>query len=188
MTARGGSPGTVARLGARLAAAEARLVGAELRRTARWAAAAAALAASAAVVGIAAGACLVAAVVLGLATAMPAWLAALITGTGLLVLAGFLAISAWGVWGPDRGRPDGEGLAIIELGLALGTRVAIEGFFLVALVLMGGITQLPVLMLVAVALLAVEWPLGWLVHGRHTAAHAAARQPRSEPAPARSYR
>jgi hypothetical protein len=90
MTARGGSPGTVARLGARLAAAEARLVGAELRRTARWAAAAA----SAAVVGIAAGACLVAAVVLGLATAMPAWLAALITGTGLLVLAGFLAILA----------------------------------------------------------------------------------------------
>ena len=105
-----------------------------------------------------------------------------------VALGGFLAISAWGVWGPDRGRPDGEGLAIIELGLALGTRVAIEGFFLVALVLMGGITQLPVLMLVAVALLAVEWPLGRLVHGRHTAAHAAARQPRSEPAPARSYR
>jgi hypothetical protein len=85
-----GSPGRVARLGACLASAEARLVGAELRRTARWSALAMGLVAFAAAVGMAAGACLVAAVVLGLATAMPAWLAALITGVALLVLAGFL--------------------------------------------------------------------------------------------------
>jgi MFS family permease len=89
-----GSPGRVARLGARLASAEARLVGAELRRTARWSALAMGLVAFAAAVGMAAGACLVAAVVLGLATAMPAWLAALITGVALLVLAGFLALLA----------------------------------------------------------------------------------------------
>lgn len=94
MRTRPASPGGVARLGARLAAAEARLIGADIRRTARWAAAATALAVIAAAVGLAAGACLVAAVVLGLATAMPAWLAALITGAALLAVAAFLAILA----------------------------------------------------------------------------------------------
>jgi hypothetical protein len=94
MSMRAGSPGRVAHLGGRLAAAEARLVGAELRRAMRWTAAAGALAGAAAAVGFGAGACLVAAVVLGLATSMPAWLAALITGAGLLVIAGFLAILA----------------------------------------------------------------------------------------------
>ena len=107
-----------------------------------------------------------------------------------IAMAGFLAISAWGVWGPDRVRPDGAGLAILELRLALGTRVAIEGFFLVALVLMGGITRFPVLLSVALLLLALEWPLGRLVHGRHTRAHAEARQAIVEAgsAPAGSYR
>ena len=103
-----------------------------------------------------------------------------------VAMAAFLAISAWGVWGPDRVRPDGEALAIIDLGLALGTRVAIEGFFLVALVLMGGVTQLPVLLAVALALLAVEWPLGRLVHARHTRAHAEARRAIGESGPAQA--
>jgi hypothetical protein len=94
-----------------------------------------------------------------------------------VALLGFLAISAWGVWGPDRGRPNGQRLAIMELGLALATRVAIHGFFLLALVLMGGVTGFPVLLVVALALLAVEWPLGRLVHARHTQAHAEARRP-----------
>jgi hypothetical protein len=97
-----------------------------------------------------------------------------------VAMAGFLAISAWAVWGPDRVRPDGEGLAIVELGLALGTRVAIEGFFLAALLLMGGVTQYPILLAVAILLLAAEWPLGRLVHARHTQAHGAARRPISD--------
>ena len=97
-----------------------------------------------------------------------------------IVFAAFLAISAWGVWGPDRIRPDGEGLAILELGLALGTRIAIEGFFLVALVLIGGVTGSPVLLVAALLLLAAEVPLGRLVHARHTRAHAEARQPIAE--------
>jgi hypothetical protein len=107
-----------------------------------------------------------------------------------VAMAAFLAISAWGVWGPDRIRPDGEGLAILDLSLALGTRVAIEGFFLVALVLMGGVTAYPVLLVAALLLLAVEVPLGRLVHARHRQAHAEARRAISEtgPAQARTYR
>jgi hypothetical protein len=94
MSARPGSPGSVARVGAGLAAAEARLIGAELKRAARWAAAATALAVLAAAAGAGAGACLVAAAVLGLATAMPAWLAALIVAAVLGLVGGFLAILA----------------------------------------------------------------------------------------------
>jgi hypothetical protein len=107
-----------------------------------------------------------------------------------VAMAAFLVISARGVWGPDRIRPDGEGLAILDLSLALGTRVAIEGFFLVALVLMGGVTAYPVLLAVALLLLAAEVPLGRLVHGRHARAHAEARQAIGEAAPTRagSYR
>ena len=87
-----------------------------------------------------------------------------------VAMAAFLAISAWGVWGPDRGRSGGERLAILDLGLALGTRAAIHGFFITALVLIGAAWQLPVLLVVALALLAAEWPLGRLVHARHAAA------------------
>jgi Putative Actinobacterial Holin-X, holin superfamily III len=93
-TPRAGSPGRVARLGGRLAAAEARLLGAEMRRAVRWTIAASALGGAAAAVGIGAGACFVAAIVLGLATAMPDWLAALIAGAVLLVVSGFLALLA----------------------------------------------------------------------------------------------
>ena len=108
----------------------------------------------------------------------------------LIVLAVFLAVSSWGVWGPDRNRPDGDRLAILDLGLALGTRVAIHGFFITALVLIGAAWELPVLLVVALILLAAEWPLGRLVHARHTAAHAAARQavPDGAPASAQSWR
>jgi uncharacterized membrane protein len=107
-----------------------------------------------------------------------------------LVFAAFLAISAWGVWGSDRIRPDGERLAILDLGLALGTRVAIHGFFITALVLIGAAWELPVLLVAAAILLAAEWPLGRLVHARHTAAHAAAGRAMADgaPAPAPSYR
>lgn len=94
MSTRAGSPGRVARLSGRLAAAQARLIGAEMRRAVRWTVMASALGGAAATVGIGAGACFVAAVVLGLATAMPDWLAALIAGAVLLVVALFLAILA----------------------------------------------------------------------------------------------
>ena len=107
----------------------------------------------------------------------------------LIVLAAFLAVSAWGVWGPHT-RSGGERLAILDLGLALGTRVAIHGFFISALVLIGAAWQLPVLLLVALALLAAEWPLGRLVHARHTAAQTAVRTalPGGVRAPAETYR
>jgi hypothetical protein len=108
----------------------------------------------------------------------------------VLVLAVFLAIAGWGVWGPDRIRSYGERLAILDLGLALGTRVAIYGFFITALVLMGTAWDLPVLLVAAVILLALEWPLGRLVHARHTAAHAASRRALADgrQAPAQTYR
>jgi hypothetical protein len=64
----------------------------------------------------------------------------------------------------------------MELGMALAPRVAIHGVFLLALLLMGGITRFPVLLVAALALLAAEWPLGRLVHARHTQAHADARR------------
>jgi len=95
----------------------------------------------------------------------------------LIVLAAFLAVGAWGVWGPDRQPPDGDRLAILDLGLALGTRVAIHGFFITALVLIGAALQVPVLLVAALILLAAEWPLGRLVHARHRAAHTTASQP-----------
>jgi hypothetical protein len=81
-------------------------------------------------------------------------------------------------------------LAILDLGLALGTRVAIHGFFISALVLIGAAWKLPVLLVVALALLAAEWPLGRLVHARHTAAHASLRPPLPDSgrAPAETYR
>ena len=91
-------------------------------------------------------------------------------GSGLLifaaVFAAFVAVSAWGIWGPDRAPPNGEGTAILDLRLALGTRVAIHGFFLSGLVVMGLALKLPVLLGAALFLLAMEWPLGRLVYAR----------------------
>lgn len=84
-----------------------------------------------------------------------------------VAMAAFGAVAAWGVWGPDRGRPNGEGVAILHLRLALLTRVAIHGFFLVGLVGLGLALKLPVLLGVSLLLLAAEWPLGRLVHARH---------------------
>jgi hypothetical protein len=83
-----------------------------------------------------------------------------------VVLAAFVAVAAWAVWGPDRAAPNGERSAILHLRLALGMRVAIEGFFLIGLIGLGLAGQLPVLLAVAVLLLVAEWPLGHLVHAR----------------------
>jgi hypothetical protein len=108
----------------------------------------------------------------------------------LIVFVAFLAVAAWGVFGPDRVAPDGQRNAILDLRLALGTRVAIHGFFVSGLVLIGAAAKVPVLLVAAVLLLAAEWPLGRLVHARHAAAHRATAQalPESSRAPAQSYR
>ena len=87
-------------------------------------------------------------------------------GGGLLpfviTLVGFVGVAAWGVFGPNRGTPDGAANAILDLRLAFATRIAIHGFFLVALLLLGLAASEPVLLGVALALLAAELPLAML--------------------------
>lgn len=102
----------------------------------------------------------------------------------VIAFAAFGAVAAYGVWGPDRGRPDGATRAILDLRLAFASRIAIHGFFLGALLVMGLATRLPIIAAVAVALLAAELPLAWLVRSRQTDLDAApAAQPeRRQPA------
>ena len=91
-------------------------------------------------------------------------------GGGLLIfwvaLAAFVAITVWAVWGPDRIRPDGDADAILDLRLAFATRIAIHLVFLAALLWLGLAVTEPVLLVVAVLLLAAEWPLAGLVARR----------------------
>jgi len=93
-------------------------------------------------------------------------------GGGLLIfwicLAAFVAVSAWAVWGPDRGVADGASEAILDLRLAFATRVAIHLVFLAALLWLGLATSTPVLLLVALAMLALEWPLAGVVAARQS--------------------
>jgi hypothetical protein len=84
-----------------------------------------------------------------------------------VMLAAFAAIAGWAVFGPDRATPNGERTAILDLRLAIATRIAIHGFFLAALLVMGLAARLPVLLLVALLLLAAELPLGRVVARRH---------------------
>jgi hypothetical protein len=84
----------------------------------------------------------------------------------ILTFAAFLAATAWGVFGPDRGRANGEGAAILDLRLTFLTRAAIHLFFLAGLVISGLALGVPVLLAVAVALLALEVPLAWLAATR----------------------
>lgn len=79
-----------------------------------------------------------------------------------VVLAVFAAITAWAVWGPDRGHPDGAGEAILDLRLAVAVRLAIHLVFLVALLWLGLAVRAPVLLAVALLMLAAEWPLARL--------------------------
>jgi hypothetical protein len=91
-------------------------------------------------------------------------------GGGLLLfwptLAAFVALAAWGVWGSERGRPDGAADAILDLRLAFASRAAIHLVFLVALVWLGLPATAPVLLAVALVMLAAELPLGALVAAR----------------------
>ena len=92
-------------------------------------------------------------------------------GGGLLIfwvsLGAFVAISGWAIWGPDRARPDGGSVAIVDLRLAFATRLAIHLVFLVAMILIGLAVAEPVLLVVSLGLLLAEAPLGWLAHRRH---------------------
>ncbi|HEX7172460.1 MAG TPA: carotenoid biosynthesis protein [Candidatus Limnocylindria bacterium] len=101
-------------------------------------------------------------------------------GLGLfgISLLAFAAIGAWAVWGTDRGVPNGAGEAILDLRLAFATRIAIHLVFLGALLWLGLAVSAPMLLLVALILLAAELPLGMLVGSRH------ARTP-SRPDPSR---
>ena len=83
-----------------------------------------------------------------------------------ITMIAFCAVAGWGVWGSDRGTPDGQGTAILDLRLAFATRVAIHLFFLGALLWLGLATELPVILAVAVGLLAAEVPLAALVRSR----------------------
>ncbi|MGH2417758.1 MAG: carotenoid biosynthesis protein [Candidatus Limnocylindria bacterium] len=97
------------------------------------------------------------------------------TGGGLVLfliaLAGFVGAAAWGGFGPDRGEPDGAATAILDLRLAFLTRLAVHGFFLVALFSMGLAFREPVLLATALVLLAAEFPLAVLTHARRSAGH-----------------
>lgn len=88
----------------------------------------------------------------------------------LPTLAAFAGVAAWGVFGPDRGRPDGEAVAIVDLRAAFLTRLAIHLVFLVALVGMGLATSLPLVLGVSLLMLAAEAPLAMLTEHRHSTA------------------
>jgi len=89
-------------------------------------------------------------------------------GLGLfaIALAAFVAISAWAVWGRDRGMPDGAGDAIVDLRLAFATRIAIHLVFLAAMLWLGLATAAPTLLVVAIGMLVLELPLARLVWRR----------------------
>ena len=84
----------------------------------------------------------------------------------VIALAGFVAAAAWGVFGPNRGEPDGSATAILDLRLAFATRLAVHGFFLVALLVIGLAAREPVLLAVSILLIAAEIPLAILVNQR----------------------
>jgi len=94
-------------------------------------------------------------------------------GGGMLLFgvtfAGFVAAAAWGMLGSDRGNPDGAATAILDLRLAFATRLAIHLFFLGALVVTGVALREPIILAVALVLLAAELPLAVLVERRRTA-------------------
>lgn len=86
---------------------------------------------------------------------------------GLAVaMAVFGAVSAWAVWGPDRGLPDGAAEAIVDLRAAFATRLAIHLIFIGAGFALGLAGSAPVLLLTAGVLIGAEFPLAWLAHRR----------------------
>ncbi|MCA1569467.1 MAG: carotenoid biosynthesis protein [Chloroflexi bacterium] len=84
----------------------------------------------------------------------------------LVTLITFVAAAAWGAFGPNRATPDGSAAAILDLRLAFGTRVAIHLFFVAAILVLDLAATEPILLAVALLLLAAELPLGMIVERR----------------------
>ena len=82
----------------------------------------------------------------------------------------FVMVALRGVFGTGRQPPDGQMAAIVDLRLAFFTRLSIQAFFLLALLIMGFATQLPVLLIVSVALTTVDVWLSRLIDQRRAAA------------------
>ena len=91
-------------------------------------------------------------------------------GHGLIIfavtLAIFAGVAAYGVWGPKRVPPDGARNAIVDLRLAFASRLAIHAVFITACFVMGLQSTVPMLLAIALLLLAAEIPLAWLVNTR----------------------
>ena len=83
-----------------------------------------------------------------------------------ITLVVFCAVAAYGVWGPDRVPGNGGRVAMLDLRATFFTRLAIHLVFLVALLALGLATGEPVLLVVAVVMLVLEWPLARLAHAR----------------------
>jgi hypothetical protein len=98
----------------------------------------------------------------------------------VVTLVTFMALAAWGVFGPGRDVPDGQRTAILDLRLAIFTRVAMQGFFLAALLLMGIALELPILLGCALLFLAAELPLAALVRARLASAGAGTAAPEAK--------
>jgi hypothetical protein len=90
-----------------------------------------------------------------------------------LTLAVFTAVAWRGTFGPGRAAPDGQSTAIVDLRLAFFTRFSMHGFFLVALFVMGLATELPMLLVTSVAMLAADIGVSRLVDRRRNEAAAA---------------
>jgi hypothetical protein len=82
----------------------------------------------------------------------------------------FAVVAGRGVFGSGRQPPDGQMAAIVDLRLAFFTRLSIQVFFLTAMLVMGVATQLPVLLVTSVFLLAIDLGLPRLVDQRRAAA------------------
>jgi len=112
-------------------------------------------------------------------------------GLGLfaIALAAFVAVGSYGVFGPDRIRPDGAIASIIDLRLAFAVRTAIHLVFLVALLTLGLALSHPVLLATSLTMLLAETPLAWLAGRRLSgAALASVTQERGAAAAAEALR
>lgn len=82
----------------------------------------------------------------------------------------FVMVAFRGVFGTGRQPPDGQMAAIVDLRLAFFIRLSIQGFFLIALLIMGIATELPVLLVTSVVLILVDVWLSRLIDERRAAA------------------
>jgi hypothetical protein len=87
-----------------------------------------------------------------------------------ITFAVFLGVAGYGIFGPDRGQPNGASVAIVDLRIAFVTRLAIHGFFLIALFWLGLPQTVPMLLVISLVMLAAEVPLALLTERRHASA------------------